>query len=67
MEQKEIEAAYTQGRESIEDLFKDGPKTVPFLCGVLDEVAQLIVDCDCEDVFNECLEWAKEVGDGEPG
>lgn len=63
MNQEEMNAAYTQGREYIEDLFKDGqPVAKAFLWGVFDSIAVLITDCGLEEAFNDSLKCAKERG-----
>lgn len=63
MEQKEMNASYSKGREYIESLFEDG-KAVDkaFLWGVFDSIAMVIADCGLEEAFNEALEWARERG-----
>ena len=64
MKQEEINAAYTQGREYIENIFRDGPPVEggyqPFLWGLFDGMAQLIVVCEYEKDFNKAMEWAKK-------
>lgn len=66
MNQEEMNAAYTQGREHIEDLFKDGqPVAKAFLWGVFDSIATIIADCGLEEAFKDSLDWAKEGGDDE--
>ena len=63
MNQEEMNAAYTQGRRYIEDLFKDGkPVAKAFLWGVFDSIATIITECGLEDAFNKSLEWAREGG-----
>lgn len=61
MNKGEMNAAYTQGREYIEDLFKDGqPVKKAFLWGVFDSIATIITDCGLEEAFKDSLDFAKE-------
>ncbi len=66
MNQEEMNAAYTRGREYIEDLFKDGKAVKKaFLWGVFDSIATIITDCGLEESFKDSLDWAKGGGDDE--